>query len=249
MNTSASLKRSPLKFFLLIFVISTPFWLMGSIAEQKLPLPFNLPVGALVLVCPMIAALILVCRENGYDGVKKLLRRSFDFKRIKKKIWYIPIFFLMPAIIILEFGLMKLMGISIPDFQFPVLMVPVFFVVFFIGAICEEISWTGYVTDPLQDRWNALRAGITLGIVCGQCGTSRPGFKLTTLQSGWQDNLGLRLCYEFLLSGFITIPEKAYSQRSHSIPWLTLVNWFCFPFTVHITTLLLLLSSWQSRLQ
>lgn len=44
-------------------------------------------------------------------------------------------------------------------------MVPVFFMVFFIGAIGEEIGWTGYATDPLQDRWNALEASINLGTV------------------------------------------------------------------------------------
>ncbi len=134
-------------------------------AEHKLPLPFNLPLGALVLVCPMIAALILVYRENGSDGVKQLLKRSLDFKRIKGKIWYVPIFFLMPGLIDLEYGLMKLMGVSLPDLQFPVLTLPVFFVLFFIGAIGEEIGWTGYATDPLQDRWNALAAGVILGTV------------------------------------------------------------------------------------
>lgn len=44
-------------------------------------------------------------------------------------------------------------------------MLPVFFIVFFIGGIGEEIGWTGYVTDPLQERWNALKAGIILGII------------------------------------------------------------------------------------
>lgn len=165
MDTSAPFKKPLLKFFPLVFIISTPFWLMGPMAEEKLPLPFNLPVGALVLVCPMIAALILVYREDGSDGVKQLLKRSFDFKRIKGKIWYVPIFFLMPGITVLEYGLMKLMGVPIPDFQFPVLMLPIYFVVFFIGAIGEEMGWTGYATDPLQDRWNALEAGIILGIV------------------------------------------------------------------------------------
>lgn len=64
-------------------------------------------------------------------------------------IWYVPIFFLMPGIMVLEYGLMKLMGVSVPDFQFPVLIVPVLFVVFFIGAIFEEIGWTGYATGPI----------------------------------------------------------------------------------------------------
>jgi membrane protease YdiL (CAAX protease family) len=165
MNTGASSKRSPLKFFLLVFVISAPFFLMGPIAEEKLPLPFNLPVDALVLVCPMIAALILVHRENGSDGVKQLLKRSLDYKRIKRKIWYVPIFFLMPGIIVLEYGLMKLMGMSIPNFHFPVLMLPAFFVLFFIGAIGEEMGWTGYATDPLQDQWTAIDASLILGTV------------------------------------------------------------------------------------
>jgi uncharacterized protein len=93
MNTSASSKGLPLKFFLLVFIISAPFWLIGATAEQKLPLPFNLPVGALVLVCPTIAASILVYWENGSNGVKQLLKRSFDLKRIKGKIWYVPIFY------------------------------------------------------------------------------------------------------------------------------------------------------------
>jgi uncharacterized protein len=44
-------------------------------------------------------------------------------------------------------------------------MLPVFFIVFFIGGICEEIGWTGYVNDPLQERWNALKAWIILGII------------------------------------------------------------------------------------
>ncbi|HWQ47614.1 MAG TPA: type II CAAX endopeptidase family protein [Methanosarcina sp.] len=165
MNNSVSSKQSALKFFLLVFIISVPFWLIGDIAEQKLPLPFNLPVGALVLACPMIAALILIYRENGSNGVKQLLKRSFDFKRIKRKIWYIPIFFLMPCIIVLEYGLMKLMEVPIPNFQFPVLMVPIFFVIFFIGGIGEEIGWTGYATDPLQGKENALKTSIILGIV------------------------------------------------------------------------------------
>ncbi len=165
MSTGAPPKGSYLKFFLLVFIISAPFWLMGSVAEEKLPLPFNLPVGALVLICPITAALILAYTENGPDGAKHLLERSLDYKRIKRKIWYIPIFFLMPGIMVLEYGLMKLTGTPIPDFQFPVLMLPVFFVLFFIGGICEELGWTGYATDPLQDRWTALEASLILGTV------------------------------------------------------------------------------------
>lgn len=110
-----SLYRSLSKFFLLVFVFSAPFWLMGPVAEQKLPLPFSLLVSALVLVCPMIAALILVYREGGSDGVKQLLKRILDYRKIRHKIWYAPIFFLMPGRIVLEYGLMKLIWLRILD--------------------------------------------------------------------------------------------------------------------------------------
>ncbi len=167
MNTKARTSKSPLIFFLLLFVISLPFWLIGNFTERLLPkdIPINLPVSALMVFNPMIAALILVFRENGTDGVKDLLKRSFDYRRIKEKIWYLPIFFLMPLIMVLAYGLMTLMGNSIPRPQFPILMVPVLFIAFFITASGEELGWQGYAYEPLQDRWNALGASIILGTV------------------------------------------------------------------------------------
>src|SRR5215213_164440 len=43
MNASASLRRSPLRYFLLVFALSIPFWLIGAMAGRGLPLPMNLP--------------------------------------------------------------------------------------------------------------------------------------------------------------------------------------------------------------
>jgi membrane protease YdiL (CAAX protease family) len=39
------------------------------------------------------------------------------------------------------------------------------FLAFFVGAVSEELGWSGYVTDALQARLNALEAGILLGLV------------------------------------------------------------------------------------
>jgi hypothetical protein len=38
------------------------------------------------------AALILVFRETQFAGVKKLLKRSFDFNRVKSKLWYVLVY-------------------------------------------------------------------------------------------------------------------------------------------------------------
>lgn len=81
---------SPLSFFALVLVLSLPFWLLGAATDlQFMP---GLPVSALMAFCPMAAALILVHQDSGAAGVTGLLRRSFDFKRITEKRWYLPIF-------------------------------------------------------------------------------------------------------------------------------------------------------------
>ena len=150
------MNRSPLKFVVLVFTLSIPIWLI-----QPRDWPISASVGA-----PLIAALILVYREEGGGGVRRLLSRVFDQRRIRKGIWYGPIILLMPVIYLLTYGVMSLMGLPLPDEPYcPFLMIPLLFVLFFILAIGEEVGWTGYATDPLQDRWSALRTSIVLGLV------------------------------------------------------------------------------------
>jgi len=77
-----------------------------------------------------------------------------------------PIIFLMPFLYLLTFGVMRLMRAPLPDEPYiPSLQIPLLFVVFFILAIAEEVGWTGYITDPLQERWSALTTAIILGLV------------------------------------------------------------------------------------
>ena len=118
-----------------------------------------------MFLCPVTAALIFVYRENKTPGVTQLLRRSFDYKRIKAKLWYAPIVLLKPGVMVLSFGLMRLMGVPLPTPQFTVLAVLAMFLAFFIAALGEELGWSGYVIDPMQDRWGALQAGVLLGLV------------------------------------------------------------------------------------
>lgn len=149
-------------FFILVFILSLPFLAVGAMSDLALPL--GLPIAALMFPCPLIATSILVYREEGRDGVKRLLKRVFDHKRIRKKAWYAAIFFLLPAIYLLSYAIMYLMGTPLPNPLSPVLL-PLLFIIFFIAAACEEAGWTGYATDPLQAKWTALGAGIIIGII------------------------------------------------------------------------------------
>jgi hypothetical protein len=76
-------RKSPLTFFLLVFIMSAFLWGIGPVAERFLAqdIPIDLPFSSLMAFCPIIAALILVRRENGWGGVKQLLKRSFDLSR------------------------------------------------------------------------------------------------------------------------------------------------------------------------
>lgn len=154
--------RSPPAFFLLIFVFSVPFLLF---AATPLPGPLNLPVSALMLICPGLAAAILVFRDEGGGGVARLLSRVADFRKIRA-VWYLPVLLLMPAILLLSYGAMLLIGRPLPADSFvPYLLIPVFIPLFFTAAAFEEIGWMGYAADPLQERRSALATALILGIV------------------------------------------------------------------------------------
>jgi hypothetical protein len=56
-----------LAFFVLVFVLSLPFWLIGSVTG--LLLAPGLPVSALAAFSPALSAAILVYREKGGAGV------------------------------------------------------------------------------------------------------------------------------------------------------------------------------------
>ena len=155
--------RSPLAYVVLTFALSLPFWIAGALTNLQL-LP-AIPVSALGLLCMVGAASILVYRENGRAGVVALLKRSLDFKRVSAMIWYVPIILLMPGIMILSYVAMRLMGVQLPDPQFSVVTTLMLLVVFFIAAVGEELGWSGYAIDPLQDRFGALGGALLLGVV------------------------------------------------------------------------------------
>jgi uncharacterized protein len=70
-----------LQFFTLVFTLSIPFWLLGFIVKGVTKtLPIELPISALMAVCPLLAAVILVYKKQKMQGVKDLffeLQNSF----------------------------------------------------------------------------------------------------------------------------------------------------------------------------
>lgn len=150
------MKRSPSTFFLLVFALSIPIWLIE---------PHDWPITAAVLV-PLPAALIMTYREEGADGVRRLLARVLDHRRITHKVWYLPIVLLWPLLALLAYLVTRLVGLPVSaEASNALLMAPLLFLLFFVLAIGEEPGWTGYATEPLLGRHSALTTGLVLGLV------------------------------------------------------------------------------------
>ena len=160
---SALGRRSPLPFFALVLALSLPFWLVGALTRRQL-IP-TLPVSALMAICPLLAALILVERDIGPGAAIALLKRSYDYTRIAGYIWYAPIVLLMPCVAVVSYTVLLFMDVPVPVLHVSVPAVAVMITVFFAGALGEELGWSGYITDPIQARWGALHGGLLLGVV------------------------------------------------------------------------------------
>lgn len=168
MNKEVWQKKSPLKFHILLIVLSVPFWILGVVAEHLADrLPINLPISALMAICPIIAAIILVRNENGTRGIRELMRRTFDYKGVPNKIWYLICVFMMPLVLLLSYIIMRLLNLPLPVPHIQIIAIPIFLIVFFISAIAEEVGWTGYLYEPMLKRWSALKAGVVIGAIWG----------------------------------------------------------------------------------
>ena len=166
MDNNVTKSNSPLKFFLLVFALSIPFWILGFIGPDTTKIfPIRLPISALMTFCPLIAAAILIYEKRKIYGVKELMKAAFDYKKIKNKKWYLPIVFLMPVTAILSYWYLKITEVLMPEPAISILSVVIFFFVYFIAAIGEEVGWSGYIIDPLQNKYGALKASIIVGII------------------------------------------------------------------------------------
>ena len=161
MNTNVLKNRSLLNFVLLLFGLSIPLWVIGAIYDVQIFPGFKL--FQLPLAMPAVAALILIYRENGKDGIVALLKRTYDFRNIRS-IWYLPILFIIPSISLLEYLILRISGTSVPSLHFSLPIFLGYGTVFFM-TYGEELGLTGYATDPMQQRHSALKSGLLLGLV------------------------------------------------------------------------------------
>ena len=152
-------------FLVLVFALSLPFYLLGS-AGGRLSIATFLPVSALMAFVPMVAALLLVIRQNGVAGVRELLGNALGFRWNSKPRWVLLALLLMPCVAILQYGALGLSGATPPEPQFVSIAAALaFFMIFLVGAIGEEVGWQGYAYPALRRKWSALSSSLILGAI------------------------------------------------------------------------------------
>jgi hypothetical protein len=215
MNANISKNRSLLNFILLLFGLSIPLWVMGAIYDVQLFPGFKL--FQLPLAMPAVAALILIYREGGRDGVIALLKRIYDFRNIKSKIWYLPILLIYPSIGFLDYLIVRVSGTSIPSPHFSLIVLLGYSTVFLM-TFGEELGLTGYAIDPMQQRYSALKSGIFLGLV--QAGYHLPGFII----SGYYSSEWIFWHVLYTLAGRVLF-VWVYNNAGKSLFSMALFHW------------------------
>ncbi|MEM3591301.1 MAG: type II CAAX endopeptidase family protein [Candidatus Bathyarchaeia archaeon] len=157
MNQRSYESNSLLLFFLIAFAWSWFFWLLQIWGLNLYVAPFG----------PFVAAFLLTFMNEGKVGVKELFKKGFD-PRIDK-IWYAPIFLLMPAIAGFSLFLAWLSEGAIPELTAlsqPWLVPWNLVYIFFLGGpLQEEFGWRGYALPRLQRHRSALVSSVMLGVI------------------------------------------------------------------------------------
>ena len=171
--------RSLPRYFLLLFGLCVPFWVIG--ADFDIELFPGLRLFQAGLAMPMVAALILTYHERGWPGTAALLRRTYDVSNIRPRIWFLPMLLVFPSFGVINYWLLRQIGVAIPPPSFSLLSFLGYCTVFFM-TFAEELGLSGYALDPLQERHSALITGLILGVVWA--GYHIPGFLISGYYSG-----------------------------------------------------------------
>jgi len=92
---------SPWAYFLLVFVLSTPFYVI-ALTGWRLPVADFLPASALMTFAPLCAALIFVARKESFAAAKALLARIADYRRVARTQWIFAALAIMPLVALLQ---------------------------------------------------------------------------------------------------------------------------------------------------
>jgi membrane protease YdiL (CAAX protease family) len=163
MTTQARRPHGAVAFFGLVLLLSVPFWILGALSDATIT--EALSVASLMVVAPFLAAVLLTRRSGGGRSVRALLARAVDPRLPRGARWYLPVLLLMPAAVVIEVGLLGMVGRSVPGFEVAPLVLVADLALFWFAATLEEVGWTGYATDRLLAVRGRPVTALVIGVV------------------------------------------------------------------------------------
>jgi membrane protease YdiL (CAAX protease family) len=158
--------KSMTRFFGLTILFTLPAYILVVLTGLNIILSPEMVFALLPLavIAPICASLVLTYKKTGRVGAKKLLRRSFDYKRIKQGKKYVLALLLMPLLFLIVWGAGDLLALEMMPAPVPMIVFIIPFILFFFAGITEEIGWMGYAFEPMEQKHGTFRATLILGI-------------------------------------------------------------------------------------
>ncbi|HNY45142.1 MAG TPA: CPBP family intramembrane metalloprotease [Bacteroidales bacterium] len=159
-------KKDIFRFLLLVIPLSVPFYVLNLIPVQLFP--FRLPTSVLMIFVPLGLAIYAVWKNGDADKLKEFFRAIVDFRKAKNRFSLVLSFLFMPFLFFIA-AIIKdpdnLLGMS--QWGSRIVIFAGGFVLFYFGAIFEELAWTTYATPVLQKSYGILKTGVLIGVVWG----------------------------------------------------------------------------------
>lgn len=158
--------RSLRDFFLIAFLIPIIGVALVTFKEGLQPaLVTTQPSGLAMVVImamvhsPIIAALVILLRDEGWEGVKALFRQLKEWRFNAK--WYLRALVIFPGGILAALLILSIFsGRYTPQFSISIMVFAVI-----LSTLWEELGWVGYATPRLLKKWPPLKTAILLGVI------------------------------------------------------------------------------------
>lgn len=159
--------KSITSFFGLTILFTLPAYILIALTGMNIILSPEMVFSfvPLSVLAPLAAASYLTYKRNGWKAVKKLLKRSFDYKRLKEKKGYLFALLLMPALFLISWGTADLLQMELSPAPIPIIAFIIPFIAFFFAALSENIGWMGYAFEPMEQKYGTFKATLILGVI------------------------------------------------------------------------------------
>jgi membrane protease YdiL (CAAX protease family) len=167
MENSNDIKtKSMTRFFGLTILFTLPAYTLIALSGMNIILSPEMAISFIPLsvLAPLGASCYLTYKRSGWKAVKKLLGRSFDYKRIKQGKKYLLALLLMPILFLIAWGADDLFELKMMPASVPMIVFIIPFIAFFFAGLSEEIGWMGYAFGPMEQKNGTFKATLILGL-------------------------------------------------------------------------------------